>query len=358
MATAESVDVAVVGGGQAGLAAAYHLAGAQKSFAVLEAGDRIGDSWRSRWESLELFTAARYSALPGLPFPGAQERFPGKDEVADYLEAYAREFAFPVRLGARVRALSTTAGGYDIETRAGVFQAESVIVATGAYPVPGVPDLAGKLAGEVSQLHSAEYREPGQLPDGDVLVVGGANSGAQIAEELAQTRRVYLARGGRIRRMPRRIIGKSLHWWGELLGLISAPIHTLRGRLMNRDDLLIGTSYRALERRHGVRLKPRAVDAQGSAVRFEDGSVIDVKAVVWATGFRSDYSWIDVSVFDERGLPVHHRGVTEAPGLYFLGLHLQYSRGSSLIGWVHEDAAFIVERIASARPDERPRAES
>jgi len=175
--------------------------------------------------------------------------------------------------------------------------------------------------------------------------VGAANSGSQIAQDLAATHRVHLARGARIPRFPRRILGQSLHWWGDHLGLIAAPLDSWRGRTQ-RGDLLIGTSHRQLARRYGVKLRPRAIDAGDRTLRFADGSTVAVDAVVWATGFRSDYSWIHVPVLDARGLPEHRRGVTDAPGLYFLGMHDQYSRGSSLIGWVTHDAAYLVDRIA------------
>jgi putative flavoprotein involved in K+ transport len=178
--------------------------------------------------------------------------------------------------------------------------------------------------------------------------VGAANSGAQIAEDLAPSRRVYLSRGGRITRYPRRILGKGLHWWGDHLGLISAPLEgSLRGRTQ-RSDMLIGTSLRQLQRRHGVELLPRTVEASGTTVVFADRRELTVEAVVWATGFRSDYSWIHAPVVDHVGRPVHRRGVTDAPGLYFLGLHGQYSRGSSLIGFVKDDAAYIVDCVRNA----------
>ena len=304
-----------------------------------------GDAWRRRWDSLELFSAARYSHLPGLPFAGDQERFPGKDEVADYLEGYARTFDLPIRLTTRVRSLQAIdTGGYRIDTDAGAFETGQVIVATGAYQQPVVPAFAAKLGGEVVQLHSAQYRNPQQLAAEQVLVVGSANSGAQVAEDLAASHRVHLARGQRLPRLPRRMLGKSLHWWGDHFGLLTAPLEgSLRGRTQ-RGDLLIGTSLTQLARR-GVHLLGRAVDAYGCTVRFADGQTLQVEAVVWATGYRPDYAWIRVPVLDERGVPRHRRGVTQAPGLYFLGMHNQYSRGSSLLGFVRHDAAFIVDRV-------------
>jgi len=340
------VDVLVVGGGQAGLAASWYLSRAGVEHLVVDAERRVGDAWRRRWDSLELFSAAAYSALPGLPFPGDPQHFPGKDEVADYLEAYARTFELPVTLDTRVRSLDRADTGYRLDTARGSYQAGQVVVATGAYQQPAVAELAAKLRDEVVQLHSAAYRNPAQLAGEQVLVVGSANSGVGIAEDLAQSHQVHLSRGQHLPRLPRRLLGRSLHWWGDHLGLLTAPLEgSWRGRTQ-RGDLLIGTSLGQLPRR-GVRLVGRtvAVEGNGRTVRFADGQSLAPQAIVWATGYRSDYSWIQVPVLDQRGTPIHHRGMTQAPGLYFLGMHNQYSRGSSLLGFVHHDAAFITERI-------------
>jgi putative flavoprotein involved in K+ transport len=345
---AERTEVIVIGGGQAGLAAGYYLSQAQIPFVIADAEARAGDSWRRRWDSLELFTAARYSALPGLPFPGDPEHFPGKDAVADYLENYARAHELPVRNDSRVTSLERTEDGYSATTGSGEYQAAQVIVSAGAYQQPRVPPLSGKLGSGVTQMHSASYRNPGQLPGREVLVVGAANSGAQIAEDLAATHRVHLSQGARIPRMPRRLLGQSVHFYGDHLGLIAAPLDSWRGRTQ-RGDLLIGTSLRQLSRRHGVDLHGRTAAARERTVSFEDGTELEVETVIWATGFRPDYSWIRAPVLDPQGAPVHRRGVTSSPGLFFLGMKNQYSRGSSLIGWVRHDAAFIVEQVRGTR---------
>jgi putative flavoprotein involved in K+ transport len=347
-------DVVVIGGGQAGLSVGYYLRAAGADFVILDAADRVGATWHRRWDSLELFTVGRYSSLPGLDFPGDPEHFPGKDEVADYLDAYATALDLPVRLNTRATSLARADDGYQLDTNAGSYRARQVIVATGAYERPFVPDVATKLDPGVAQLHSVEYTNPDQIKPGEVLVVGGANSGVQIAQDLSRTHPVRLAVGTKPPRMPRRILGKSLHWWGDHLGLMRAPI--ARFRTPKRSgDLLIGTSYAQLARRHGVELHGRVVDADGGTVTCADGITVEPSSVVWATGFRSDYSWIDVPVFDEHGMPVHKRGVTEAAGLYFLGMHLQYSLGSSLIGFVRHDAKFLVDASRVDRTDPRYR---
>jgi putative flavoprotein involved in K+ transport len=289
-----------------------------------------------------------YSELPGLRFPGDPERFAGKEDVAAYLESYAKTFELPIRQNARATALSD---GYRVDTAEGEgFEAPQVIVATGAYQRPYVPPVAADLDPSLLQLHSSDYRNPGQLPDGPAVVVGGGNSGVQIAQELSHTRKVVLAMGTKPPRLPRRILGKSLHWWGDHLGLITAPIGRLR-RAKRSGDLLIGTSYRQLERIHHVELAGRVTGAAGRQLRTEDGRTLDAATVIWATGFRPDYSWINLPVLDERGEAIHRRGVTDSPGLYFLGMHLQHSLGSSLIGFVKHDAAFIVERVGEFRAE-------
>ena len=345
MTAASQLHTVVVGGGQAGLAAGYYLSRANVSFLILDANQRVGDSWRRRWDSLELFTVGRYSELPDMRFPGNPERFAGKDDVAGYLESYAEKFALPVRVRTKATRLHRADGGYAVRATDGSsYAARNVIVATGAYERPYVPPVAEDIDPSVTQLHSNDYRNPAQLPKGEVLVVGGANSGVQIAQELSRTRTVRLAVGTKPPRMPRRILGKSLHWWGDHLGIMRAPIGRLRGSKRS-GDLLIGTSYRQLQRRHGVELMGRVVAADGRAVRCAEGRSAEPAVIIWATGFRSDYSWIDVPVFDN-GHPVHRRGVTRSPGLYFLGMHLQYSLGSSLIGFVRYDAEHVVGHLA------------
>ncbi len=334
----------MVGGGQAGLAAGYYLSRAGVPFVILEGNSKVGESWRRRWDSLQLFTVARYSALPGLRFPGDPEHFPGKDEVADYLEEYARCFELPVRLDSHVTSLESSAVGYHLETRSGSYDATQVIVSTGAYQRPYTPPIAQKLDAGVVQFHSAGYRNPDQILGNDVVVVGAANSGAGIAADLAHGHRVRLSQGGRLRHLPRRILGKSLHWYGDHLGLIAAPFDSWRGRTQ-RNDFVVGPSLGQLQRRLGIEVVGRVVDTGGRIIRLEGGREIEVDAVVWATGYRSDYSWIGVPVLDEHGAPIHRRGVTNDPGLSFLGMSHQYSRGSSLIYWVKNDAAYIVDQV-------------
>jgi putative flavoprotein involved in K+ transport len=354
----QRLDVAVIGAGQAGLAIGHFLARAGRRFAILEAGDSVATAWRERWDSLVLFTPRRYDALPGLAFPGDPDGYPGRDEVVAYLEQYARTFELPIRFRSRVRSLTANDhGGFVLElddaSRVG---ADQVVVATGPFHVPNMPALAGEPAPELFQAHSAGYRTPSAVPAGTVLVVGGGNTGFQIAEELAATHTVHLAVGSRQTPLPQRLLGRDLFWWLTRLGLLDKSVDSRLGRRARNRDTLIGSSPRQLQRRFGVGLKPRVVGASERTIRFADGSELDVDAVIWATGYRPDHSWIDVDVTDRDGRLRHRRGVTDIPRLYFLGLSWQHTRGSALLGWVKDDAEFIAARIETAARSSTPSA--
>jgi putative flavoprotein involved in K+ transport len=346
----ERREVVVVGGGQAGLAIGYFLAQQGRHFTILEAAAEPAAAWRERWDSLKLFTPARYSGLPGLAFPGDPDRYPGRDDVVAYLTEYARHFDLPVELGSHVRVIRKMGDGYLVELDDRSYEGDQVVVATGPFQVPFVPAIAERLDPEVVQLHSTAYRSPDTLPTGPVLVVGGGNTGFQIAEELSGSRETHLSIGSRQTPLPQRIVGRDLFWYLDATGLIRKTTDSRIGRRMEGRDTLIGSTPRALRRRHGVELHGRAFDAAGSRVSFGDGTGLDVATVIWATGFRVDHSWVDVPVFNRDRRLVHLRGVTESPGLYFLGLSWQHTRGSALIGWVKDDAEHIAEQINSLRP--------
>ena len=341
------LDVAVIGGSQAGLAMAWHLTRRGLRFVVLEAAPEIGHTWRSRWDSLTLFTPAQHDALPGMPFPGRPDTYPTKDPVADYLQAYAAAFHLPVRLNARVTHLSKTAEGFEIGTQAEVFRARQVVVAAGPFQTPFIPPAAQRLDGAVTQLHSAGYRNPQALPAGPVLVVGGGNSGFQIAEELAAAgRRVDLSIATKQPVLPQRLAGQDLFWWLTHLGLMRVTTESRLGRRMSSRDFIIGSSRRRLQKK-GVRFRPRLTGAGGRTAQFADGGTLDAGVVIWATGYRPDYSWIDIPGVVQDGQVTHRRGVTEVPDLCFLGLTWQHTRGSALLGFVNDDAAYLAGRIAA-----------
>jgi putative flavoprotein involved in K+ transport len=350
-------EVVVIGAGQAGLAIGYFLAQQGRRFVILEAAGSIGAAWRDRWDSLVLFTSRRYDALPGMEFPGDPDGYPTRDEVIAYLDRYAAAFELPVELRRGVRALAVQDGRLEVEVEDGRrLTTDNVVVATGPFQAPRVPEVAQGLAQDVFQTHSTGYARPQDVPPGRVLVVGGGNTGYQIAKELAPTHDVTLAVGTRQTPLPQRVLGRDLFWWLTKTGLIRKTVESRIGRRAQGRDTLIGSSPRELRRRHGVEVKPRVVAASGRTVTFADGGELEVDAVIWATGYRPDFSWIDAPVFDRDGRLRHHRGVTDVPGLFFLGLTWQHTRGSALLGWVGEDAEFVAGRIAArlaGAPDER-----
>jgi len=346
-------DTVVIGGGQAGLAVGYYLARQGREFVILDANDRIGASWRKRWDSLRLFTPTRYNGLPGMPFPAPANAFLTRDEVADYLEAYAARFHLPVRLGTVVDTLSREADHYLLTTGDQRLEAEHVVVATGAFQHPNVPSFADRLDPAIAQFHSNEYRHPTQLQEGAALVVGAGNSGAEIALEVAQTRRTWLA-GRDTGRLPKTYppVILELYWW-----LIHQALNTDNkiGRRFKevtgkKGAPLVGISQKNFERT-GVERVPRVVGVQDGKPVLQDGRVLSVANVIWCTGFAPDFHWIDLPVLRSDGYPVHSRGVVDGePGLYFLGLPFQYTLTSSLIGGVGRDAHYIAEQIVAQSP--------
>ena len=342
-------DVAVVGAGQAGLAAGYFLSKQDRSFVILDSAQSLGAAWAARWASLTLFTPRRADSLPGLAFPGEPDGYPGRDEVVSYLDLYARTFALPVQFGSRVWSMTKDGERFALELADRTIEADAVVVATGPFQTPRVPRFAADLAPGTFQIHSGDYNAPEEIPTGTVLVVGGGNTGFQIASELSSTHEVHLSVGSRQRSLPQRFLGRDLFWWLRKTGLLSTTVESRRGRRLSSRDALIGSSRRAL-RRQGVTLAPRATGASGTRVTLADETELSVDAVIWATGFELDHSWIQLPAPTAGAGIGHHRGVSDIPGLYFLGLPWQHTRGSALLGWVKDDAEHIAAQIAATPP--------
>jgi putative flavoprotein involved in K+ transport len=349
----ESISTVIVGGGQAGLVMGYHLQRAGEQFVILDAHARIGDTWRNRWDSLRLFSPPRYSSLPGWPM--RLSTFATHNQMADYLEEYAQHFDLPVRSGVRVNRLWRTDSGFRLETSAGELLANRVVIATGGYQTPVVPDFAAELTPEIRQLHSSAYRNPGQLA-GTVLVVGAGNSGAEIALEAVRSGHPTWLAGRHPGEVPFRIETRRAR--------VLVPIVMFAFRRILTLDTPMGRKFRAQRIDHGkplVRTKmsdlhnagvqrvARIAGARGGYPVTVDGEVLEPQTIVWCTGFRPDYSWIDLPVTDEHAQPITERGVSPETGLYFLGVEFQYAVASATIQGLDQDARYLV-RAMSKQP--------
>ena len=359
----------VIGAGQAGLATAQALVGRGVDVAVLEASPRVGDVWRHRYESLRLYSPAFADGLPGMRFPKPRFAFPRGSEMADYLESYVERFSIPVRTGIRADGLDRDGDGYRVTAGASTFVAPHVVVTTGTFDRPYLPAFAPSLDPGIRQVHSADYRSPSDVGDGPTLVVGLSHSGSDIAHELATAgRRVIVAGRGRgqlpvsiDRWIGPRLIFPIIRFVLPRLLTVDTPMgRRAQAALRNGGPPLL--RYRRPElRAAGVELTP----ARGSGVvdgkpQLDDGRVLDVENVVWATGYRPDFSWIRLPIFADTGVPKHYRGVvTGEDGLYFVGLPFLYSFGSFLIFGAGIDGPYVAARIMERlRGPKRPASES
>jgi putative flavoprotein involved in K+ transport len=357
----EYFESVVIGGGQAGLSVGYHLKKQGRPFVILDANERIGDAWRKRWDSLRLFTPARYSGLAGWRFPAPALSFPTKDEMADYLEAYAARFDLPIRTGVKMDRLSRQADRYVLTAGGRRFEAEHVVVATGANQVPKVPAFADELHSSIVQLHSSQYRNPSQLQEGAVLVVGAGNSGAEIAFEVSRTHATYLS-GKPSGQLPVRHGPVAARFFFPVVRFVGHHVLTLRtpiGRKVQPEFISHGAPLIRVKLKDliatGVKQVPRTVSVEDGRPVLKDGRVLDVSNVIWCTGFREEFPWIDLPIFGEDGRPLHERGVVVGePGLYFVGLLFQYAATSDVLPGVGRDAEYVAKHIASRVPNGRP----
>jgi putative flavoprotein involved in K+ transport len=363
-AAAGQYDVIIIGGGQAGLSVGHHLAKRGLRFVILDAEQRVGDVWRRRWDSLRLFTPARFDGLDGMPFPAAPNYFPTKDEMADYLESYAARFALPVESGARVDRLTRRDGRYVVQAGPRTFEADQVVVAMASYQRRVLPAFAAELARDVVQLHAAEYRSPAQLPEGDVLIVGAGNSGTEIALDLAARGHRVSVSGRDVGEVPFRLNGRparlGLAWL--VLRLLFHRVLTIRTPMGRKFRSGVHGKGTPLIRARspelaaaGVQRVPRVAGVRDGKPVLEDGRTLDVTGVVWCTGFHPGLSWIDLPIFDGHGEPRHEGGVIpDQPGLYFVGLHFLYAMSSTMIHGVGRDAARIAGAVTARARLPRP----
>ena len=354
----ERINTVVIGGGQAGLSVGYHLQRRGVPFVILDASERVGDVWRKRWDSLRVFTPARYSSLDGMPFPAPPSSFPTKDAMGDYLEVYARHFALPVRCGVRVERLSRVGDRFLVVARDQQFEADNVVSAMANYQRPRVPAFAKDLNPQIVQLHSLDYRNPAQLQPGGVLIVGAGNSGAEIALDVAREHQTWVA-GRDTGHVPFRIDGLPARLllirlvlrvvFHRILTVRTPMGRKARARMLHVGGTLVRTKPRDLMTA-GIKRVPRVARSENGLPVLEDGQVLDVANVVWCTGFHPGFSWIDLPAFGPDGEPQHEEGVVASePGLYFVGLHFLSAMSSVMIHGVGRDAARIADRISATR---------
>jgi putative flavoprotein involved in K+ transport len=350
----QRIETLVIGGGQAGLSVGYHLARRGLPFVIVDANERVGDAWRKRWDSLRLFTPNRVNGLDGMPFPGPRWGFPTKDEYADYLESYAERFELPVRTGLEVDRLTRNGDGFLATAGDRRFEAENVVVAMSSWQRPRVPDFASEIDPGIVQLHVADYRNPEQLREGDALLVGAGNSGAEVAMDLSKTRRVWLS-GPDNGALPFRLESRVGHILGPFVARVifhrvlsrGNPIgRRIRPKILAKRDPLIRVKPKDLAAA-GVERVPRTTGVEDGWPRLEDGRRLEVANVVWTSGFHPGFSWIELPVFGPNE-PKHDGGIVDSePGLYFVGLRFLYSKSSEQIHGVGRDAARIADAIAA-----------
>ena len=357
----EWIETVVVGGGQAGLSVGYRLARQGRSFVILDANERIGDAWRKRWDSLRLFTPARFNGLDGLGFPGPRHSFSTKDEVADYLESYAARFDLPVRTGVRVRRLSRSGDRFLLDAGDRRFEADNVVVAMGSHQLPRSPAYAASLRPDIVQLHANAYRNAAQLQQGRVLVVGVGNSGAEIALDVAVAHPTWLAgnESGRVPFRPETALARHVllplmfRVIGHRVLTVRTPVgRKLRPRMLAHAAPVVRVKPADLAAA-GIERVGRVVGTRDGLPVLDDERVVPVENVIWCTGFDPDFSWIDLPVFgtaERPNEPNHVRGiVTDQPGLYFVGLYFLYAMSSGFLPGVGRDAKHVVEHIATRR---------
>lgn len=351
-------ETVIIGGGQAGLATGYHLSRRGRPFVILDENNEVGAAWRNRWDSLRLFTPGRYNSLPGMIYPGPSGSYPGKDDIADYLQAYANRFGLHVRNGVKVVRVRTESDHFVIETEVESILAHNVVVATGPFHHPRIPDFANTLDPQIVQMHSSEYKGPSQVREGPVLVVGAGQSGAEIAQDMRKDHEVWLSG---------RDPGEEPVVRGTLSGRLLTPVFVFAANKLINVANPIGQKVRRhffypprgipraggtkkLLQKAGIECVGRTTGIIDGSPQLEDGRILKATNVIWCTGFITDYSWIELSVFDEYGFPEHRRGVVDSyPGLYFIGMPFQSTLSSSLILGVGKDAGYIARHIATHR---------
>lgn len=343
------LDFVVIGAGQAGLAIGKKLKDRGYNYVILDSSKEIGASWLKRWDSLKLFTPTEFNHLEGFPFPMKDGEYPDKYEVADYFKKYVDYFNLPVQLNTLVKSIEKKVDTYFIHTSQGDLRSKAVVVATGPFHTPFTPKCSSKINENVLQLHSKQYLNTDQLQDGDCLVVGGGDSGFQILQEVANTgRKVYFSGPSKVQTIPQQILGKTLWWWFDKLGVLSVNKYSWIGKKLSKTmQPIIGTDVKGILNMPNVTRVDRTTDANENEIFFGNKSINGIRNIIWSTGFRPNFSWIKDIQLDDEGYPKNYRGVSETPGLFFIGLPWMYTRGSATLGGVAKDATYLIDKIST-----------
>ena len=347
-------DFIIIGAGQAGLSIAYHLTQLKKEFLIVDANNETGAPWLKRWDSLKLFTPTEFNHLPGMNFPNKKGYYPDKYEVAAYLKSYVEEFNIPITFNQKITALKKEDDHFVLNSESETFKAKNVIVATGPFHKPFTPSFHTKISKDIIQIHSEHYKNPEQLQKGDALVVGAGDSGIQILDEISNTKRnVYFSGNTNITSIPQQVLGKTLWWWFKKIGFLSINKFSYIGKKLSKGGQpIIGTDVKSLFRKQNVICVGRTLNANASEIHFEKGQFSNIKNIVWATGFKPNFEWIEGITLNDDKYPKNYRGVSDIEGLYFLGLPWLYTRGSATLGGVKKDAKFLNNYIESL--EEKP----
>ena len=342
------LDYVIIGGAQAGLSMAYHLREMGKEFIVIDGEKEIGASWLNRWDSLKLFTPTEYNHLPGLKSDAPKGYYPNKVEVADYFKLYVEKFKIPVQLNTLVTSVRKTEKGFYVTNSDNEIESKNVIVATGPFHIPYTPPCHTKISESILQMHSNYYKGPHQLQEGDALVVGGGDSGYQILDEISKdiSRTVYFSGDTDVKSIPQVILGKTLWWWFTLIGFLSYNKYSWIGKKISSiSQPIIGTDVKEILSRKKVITAGRTKDALNEEIIFDEKKVSSIKNIIWATGYRPNFKWIEGLELDGGGYPKNYRGVSNIEGLYFIGLPWMHTRGSATLGGVSKDASYLANVI-------------
>ncbi|MDQ8057617.1 NAD(P)/FAD-dependent oxidoreductase [Bacillus velezensis] len=340
-------DTIVIGAGQAGISVGYYLKKSKQKFIILDKSHEVGESWKNRYDSLVLFTSRMYSSLPGMQLEGDKHGLPSKNEIAAYLKKYVERFEIPIQLRTEVISVQKLKNYFLIRTSREEYQTKNLVMAAGPFHTPNIPSISRDVADHIHQLHSSQYKHSKQLAPGNVLVVGGGNSGAQIAVELSKERVTYLACSNKPAYFPLWIGKRSIFWWFDKLGVLRASHTSILGKfIQKKGDPIFGYELKHAIRQKKIILKQRVIAGKQNEIIFKDSSSLEVNNIIWATGFKNPLCWMKIEgVLDKEGRIIHHRGVSAVEGLYFIGLPWQHRRGSALLQGVGNDAEYIVKQM-------------